>query len=619
MCGIAGGWLPGGIPSQIIENALTAIRHRGPDDSGVLEAGNAVLGMRRLSIIDLAGGHQPIYNEDRSVGVLFNGEIYNYLELIPPLEAKGHVFESKSDTEVLVHLYEEYGVEMCQFLRGMYAFAIWDERNQRIYIARDRFGKKPVYYCTPRSGGFIYGSEIKALRPLMTAADEPLIIREQGIYDYLSLGTVAQPETIYENVRMLPPASWMTFDGEKLNIQRYWELGGEVNSEISYDEALRQTRDQISEAVKIRLRSDVPLGVLLSGGIDSSIVAYEAARHVGTTLQTFTVSTDDAKFDESSVAINTAQMLGVKNTVLPLKVDPLETLQMVVRQYDQPFADPSAIPSLAISRLARQHVTVVLNGDGGDEIFAGYRRYLAAAYSDRFDWIPQTVTETAANVLGRFAKERRSKLGFAARFTRNLSTPPGERYLIRTTDMLRESDKHEVWRGGSMRPTEALIETILPKAASSLQTQLTGDRQIILLSLLLVKMDIASMAASLEARSPFLDHVLAEFAATLPDDYLLNGRTTKPILRDAYQGLLSEEVLKGAKKGFEIPLDNWLKNELRPMTMDLLGQHSARVRRYVADDYVDALIQGQTMQDRNWGYLVYSLLLLELWLREERA
>lgn len=616
MCGISGGWHSPALPEAVIMQALDAMAHRGPTDHGLRIHQDAFIGMRRLSIIDLAGGHQPLYNEDGQIGVIFNGEIYNYLELIPDLKSRGHVFQTRSDTEVLLHLYEEYGADMCHFLRGMFVFAILDIRQNSLFVARDHYGKKPLYYTRTPSGGLLFTSEIKALRVLAREARVPLQINEQGIYDYLSLGSVPQPDTIYRNVHALPAGSWMRFDGHELQIESFWHVDYHHKIDIPYPEALERVRSIIGEAVRIRLRSDVPLGVLLSGGIDSSIVAYEAAREVGDTLKTFTVAVDDPDLNEADVANRTAQALGVTNLTLSMQIDPRETLPALVRQYDQPFADPSAIPSLAISRLAREHVTVALNGDGGDELFAGYRRYVATQMTDSLSWIPAPAARMAAATLNRVAPKRRSRLGHMARLARTLAYTEGERYIARTIDMLLEQDKVNVWCGPKMRPTEDWIESVPTYAESDLDIQLSRDVQILLQSTLLVKMDIATMAASLEGRSPMMDYVLGEFAMSLPAHYLIKGMTTKTLLRDAYRGLLPTEVIEGKKRGFEIPLKSWLANELRPMINDVLATPSARVRRYLTDSYVDQIVAGTTLQDRNLSYLLYSLLILELWLRE---
>jgi asparagine synthase (glutamine-hydrolysing) len=301
---------------------------------------------------------------------------------------------------------------------------------------------------------------------------------------------------------------------------------------------------------------------------------------------------------------------------LPLKVSPLPDVQFLVRHYDQPFADSSAIPSYAVSKMARQHLKVVLNGDGGDELFAGYRRYLAASRLERYQRVPKAVFRVLGKVLPRLSNHRRSRFGFYARFARGMALSIGGRYLAWTTDMLFESEKRRCWKRDSMRPTEALIEAWVPKKGSALAVQRCGDLHFILLSTLLVKMDMATMAASIEGRSPLLDSVLAEFTASLPDDYLLRGGRTKAVLRDAYRDRIPTEVIVGRKRGFEIPLVSWLQNELSPVLHDTVGSRTAKVRTFVADELVDGLLSGRTLQDRNWGHLVYALLVLELWLRE---
>ena len=616
MCGILGGWTQSKLPREAIDDALGRLRHRGPDDAGFHQSGPMFLAMRRLSIIDLKGGHQPIFNEDGSVAVVLNGEIYNYVELMRELSARGHVFRTASDTEVLAHLYEERGQEMVCELRGMFAFAIWDGRKQQLFVARDRFGKKPLYYTRTKEGGLIFASELKALKPLAAAAGQSWRIRDQAIYDYLSLSVVPQPETVYEGVRMLAPASWLTFDGDGLREQCYWRLEYLPKTTLSYADVLDQTRSLVSEAVRLRLRSDVPLGVFLSGGVDSSVVAFEAARHVGETLHTFTVSMGHEEFEEAPLAQRTAKKLRVKNTILPLPVSPVEDLQFLVRHYDQPFADSSAIPSYAVSRVARQHLKVVLNGDGGDELFAGYRRYLAANRFEHFSRVPPAAFRLAARGLAALAKRRRSRIGFLARFVRGMGAEQGARFLIWTTDLLLEPEKRRFWKRSPMRPTEQLIEDCQPRSFPMLETQLALDLKFILGSTLLVKMDMASMASSLEARSPLLDHILAEFTATLPSHFLLRNGRTKAVLRDAYHGRVPDEVIHGKKRGFEIPLVSWLKNELRPVLLDTVGNNDARVRGYLDGNVINDLLAGETLSDRNWGCLVYALLVLELWLRD---
>ena len=616
MCGILGGWQPFWPERAAVREGLASIVHRGPDGSGEYYDEGVFLGVRRLAIIDIEGGSQPISNEDESVAVAFNGEIYNYLEVRNQLISKGHKFQTESDTEVLVHLYEDYRASMLERLRGMFAFAIWDKRRRLLLLGRDRFGKKPLYYVHHAPDVFLFASEIKALRPLMAAAGIKCRIREQSVYDFLSFGVVPQPDTIYQGVLTVPPGSYLVFDGKDITIKPYWTIDYAVKTRCSYPEAVERVRWLISESVRLRLRSDVPLGVFLSGGMDSSVIAYEASRLTDGAVNTFTVAMKDAQLDESSVAARTARKFETRHHVLHLDYSPVEELVRVVRQYDQPYSDSSAIPSLAVSRLAREHVTVVLNGDGGDEVFAGYRRYLAARIGELLRRLPRVCIDGLMRSLGHMQWNRRTVLGFVRRFFRGLPLPPGERYLVWTSDMLLEHEKKRIWRNGPMQPTEDWIESILPQDGSLLDGQLYGDIHINLLSDLLVKMDMATSAASLEARSPLLDHTVAEFTASLPDAYRVRRGRLKALLRDAYRKELPREVLDGPKRGFEVPLASWLVADLRELLMDTFNGSSLRISEYLDPSFVYGIVDHQTPFEGNRAYLVYALLVLELWLRD---
>jgi asparagine synthase (glutamine-hydrolysing) len=613
MCGIVGGWVPGGLDPRHLEASLDTIRHRGPDESGSFIEKEVFLGNRRLSIIDLESGKQPVFNEDGSIAVVFNGEIYNYLELRESLLADGHIFRTRTDTEVLVHLYEQQGTNMCSKLRGMFAFALWDSRNRLLFVARDRFGKKPLYYSVTKDQ-LLLASELKALKVLADRVGLSWSVRDQGIFDYLSLGCIPQPSTIFDDVYALDPGSWLTFDGRENSKRKYWTLSYLPKTRESYPYLLDRCRGLLSEAVKLRLRSDVPLGVFLSGGMDSSIVAYEASRALGASLRTFTVRMPGSPLDESSVALRTSEYFGVQNTILDLDIDPLEDVQNVVRVYDQPFADPSAIPSMRISKLASEHVKVVLNGDGGDELFAGYRRYLAVRYGAAFSLAPKPLLRALVSLIQLLPGNRRSLPGFAARTMRGWACSGGSRYLVWTLDMLAGRQKDDVWLKSGNRWTEELLNHVAGGDYASLDDLISTDIRVLLASDLLVKMDMASMAASLEARSPLLDHELAEFAATLPDACKVRFGRTKAILRDAYAGLLPDEVIRGSKRGFEPPLSGWLKHALRPLVMDTIGTRSAKVRSYVDGAFVDSLLANPDRSGMNAAVLVYALLILELWL-----
>lgn len=619
MCGIGGAWrvaTPDLEPA--LQAALAALRHRGPDGQGLHVEPGVALGMRRLAIIDVAGGQQPLWNETDDVGVVLNGEIYTYVELLQRLAAAGHRLRTRSDTETLVHLYEDEGDAFVHALRGMFAFALFDRPRRRLLLGRDRFGKKPLYYARTPGGGLVYASELKALRPLLAAAGVAVEVDDQAIYDFLSLGAVPQPRTAFRGVRALPPGTLLVADDEGVREERYWTPAFEPKLQLGYGEAQARVRDAVAEAVRIRLRSDVPLGAFLSGGVDSTIVAFEAARAVGGTLRTFTVGSDDPAVDESAVAARTAGRLGVQHTLLRLDVDPLRDLAALVRQYDQPFADPSAIPSLAVSRAAREHVTVVLNGDGGDELFGGYRRYVAARATEALGWVP---APAAAWLGARLAGgARRSAAGFAARLLRGLALPPEERYLVWTGDMLRDADKRPAWRRpGTPVATEALVATALASGLRGLDRQVAAEVALNLPSALLVKMDVATSAASLEGRSPFLDQEVAALALRLPAAYRVRGRRTKAILRDAYADALGDEVARGAKRGFEVPLARWLAHDWRDVVGDTLGAPDARVLGYVDPALVARARAADGFPDRNRAYVAYAFLVLELWLRSLEA
>jgi asparagine synthase (glutamine-hydrolysing) len=496
----------------------------------------------------------------------------------------------------------------------MFAFAIWDGRRRRLFMARDRLGKKPLYLArTPH--GLVFASELKALLPLMRAGGlgEPQL-DQRSLYDYLSLGCVPQPRTIYDGVTMLPPATWCSTDASGIRSERYWSPYRAMETPApSYANAVARTRELVGDAVRARLQSEVPLGVFLSGGLDSTVVAYEMAQAMGGDLRTFTVAVRDDDLDESAVASRTARALGVRHEVLSLDPVSASDLLAVTTHFDQPFADPSAIPSFAISRAARQFVTVVLNGDGGDEAFGGYRRHVAAAWAPWLRCIPAGLMAAGARGLAGFSTHRRTPLGFASRLARGLATQDGVRYLHWTTDLLKEDLKSRIWLGEPQPATESWLATIAPDATTPLRRQMTTDMDVNLGSGLLVKMDMASMAASLEARSPLLDHTLFEFTAGLPDPYLIRGTRTKRLLRDAYADCLPAEVIAGTKKGFEIPLHNWLTTDLRPMVSDLLGRPSAFVRRWLDGSFIDRLLTFEPFSNMRWEGIVYSLLVLELW------
>ena len=618
MCGILGGW--GNIDRISIDHGLDEMYHRGPDSSGVWASQGEFplfLGMRRLSIIDLQGGDQPIFSEDGQIVLVCNGEIYNHCELIDELKSSGHCFRSRSDAECIVHAYEEDPKFFVSRLRGMFGFALIDLKRKKLVLGRDRFGKKSIYYSRDSSGGFYFASEIRALKALLTNNNKwNYGIDESAVSDFLSLGAVPQPKTMYRCVSVIPPGTLMTFDGKSERISQYWDSTSANVFHGTYFDAQNEVKEKLQESVAIRLRSDVPVGVFLSAGIDSSIITYEAARIFGSKLESFTVAADRPDLDESPVAKRTAAALGIRNTVIKLDYNPADLVDQVVKMYGQPFADPSAIPSLAVSKAAAEHVKVILNGDGGDELFGGYRRYNAAKYLPLMRNLPNVFWKVAQQALSHCNFKRRSFLGFLKRLSSGMECDASQRYLQWTTDMMRESDKEDLQLFRGYSPIEKWIESIYRDEGDPVRNLMNADIRLNLLSVLLVKIDIATMAHSLEGRSPFLDHELSELASSLPSFMLIRKGKGKSVLRDAYRGLLSEEVLTGAKRGFEIPLYDWIKGCLRDRIHDSICGADSRLSSYFDRKTLEDIVTEKKFSDRNWPYIVYSLLILELWMRE---
>jgi len=585
------------------------LTHRGPDELGEYSSDGARLFIARLAIIDLTSGVTPVENENGKVAAVMNGEIYNHVELSRLLSERNHILKTKTDTEVLPHLYEEHGAHFCNNLRGMFAVALWDARRQRLLLARDRFGKKPLYYTRLDSGGVLFASEIKALRNMLSPGR--FSIRDQAVYDYLSLGFIPQPSSIYDGVRQVPPGAVISFEGEQVQTSHYW-----MPKKKNVTKNLEDVRNRIQDSVRIRMRSDVPVGVFLSGGIDSNIVAYEAARVTEGEVKTFTVRMPDEELDESNLARAAAAAYKVRNEVLPLEISPERDLVELVRHYDQPFADSSALACWAVARAAAQRVKVVLTGDGGDELFGGYRRHLAAYRLGQMQGVPRWGWRGLAKMLPR--RQRRSLLGFARRFARGAGATPGRRYLEWSSDLLLDDDKCTIWQGGEVAATEGWIEAQVEDNASLLRQQMQLDQRVNLLSDLLVKMDMATMAHSLEARSPLLDHELAEYAMALTDGELIRGGVTKSVLRRAYANVLPVEVLNGKKRGFEVPVERWLQTEWRELLQDVLGAQEPAVAAYVDRRFLRDLIADRLEGDWNVPMLKYTMLVLELWLREQK-
>lgn len=618
MCGIAGlVGFPREVAAARVGGALRCLVHRGPDGEGLHVGEEAVLGMRRLAIIDLAGGDQPIYNEDRSVATVCNGELYEFVEQFERLIRSGHRLQSRSDVNMIPHLYEEHGRALFREVRGMFAAAVWDDRERQLVLARDRAGKKPLFYA--RVGeGLAFASELGSL---LTLLDSVPPISARAVGDYLRLGFIPHPETIYEGVFALPPGCTLTFrPGGSPHVESYWRPGGQPAFRGSHADALTELDARLAEAVSLRLRSDVPVGLFLSGGIDSGLVASYAAQAGARDLLCFVVEVADERLNEADAARLTASHLGLPIETITLSFAPRDMIERLPQLYGQPFADSSAIPSFFVSQAASRLRKVVLNGDGGDEVFAGYRRYWMGQMAPAL--LPLSAPfRPALGALGRRlarAGERRSGLGFAARAARGLAMDRHARYLAWTGDLLSDADMERCFPAlAAEGSTLARLEELRGErtSADSLREFMVSDYRLILADGLLTKMDVATMANSLEARSPFLDVPLAEFAWSLPEAWMLNRKETKPLLRELARRRLPATIAAAPKRGFEVPVAQWLKTELRDVVHDTLLGSDSRVLAMGDDAALRRLVGGTDGFMGNHAQTVWALLVLEMFLR----
>ncbi|HKE05282.1 MAG TPA: asparagine synthase (glutamine-hydrolyzing) [Blastocatellia bacterium] len=596
-----------------------AIVHRGPDDEGFYFKDNVALGMRRLSIIDLATGRQPISNEDGSVHVVFNGEIYNYPELRRRLLVRGHQFSTHSDTEVIVHLYEDYGDDLVDHLNGMFAFALWDDRRQRLLVARDRMGEKPLYF-TRTANSFVFASELKSMvvHPEVGRRVNLLALRK-----YLQYEFTPSPHTMIEGVHKLRPAQRLIFEKGGWRTEAYWRLSYEGERlKISEDEAAEEVHDRLREAVRMRLISDVPLGVLLSGGIDSSTVAALACEAAEGRVKTFSIAFEEKSFDESSYARLVADHLGTEHYEQRFtEREMLEIVPEIPRLLDEPLGDGSLIPTFLLSRFTRERVTVALGGDGGDELFAGYPTYAAHRVADYYRGLPRLLREGLIEPAVARLPVSTENLSFdfkAKRFVRGAALPAGERHTVwmgsYTADQQRSLLSGELL---AACPDEEVFDEIRTFDYSNghdvVEMMMTLDATHYLSECVLFKVDRASMAASLETRAPFLDHTLIEFLTKLPVDLKLRGLTGKYILKRAMRGRLPQQVIKRPKKGFGMPVAKWVKGELRTFVRDTFAPERLKRRGLFNPDYVGRLLDEHERGVADHRKLIWTLLMFEMW------
>ena len=615
MCGIAGfvGFqIPTEEAARRVRAMCDAIRHRGPDADGYHVADGVALGMRRLSSIDVEGGRQPIYNEDRSVAVVFNGEIYNHHALRQELEASGHRFRTHSDTEVLVHLYEDHGPEMVSRLHGMFAFAIWDSRERSLLVARDRTGMKPLSYLESPEG-LVFCSELRSLYALQP---DRLRVSPGAVMQYLAFGYVPDPSSIFAGVKKLPPGHLLSWKAGKVTeVRRYWTPPSPIAAAVNEKELVETIRIKLDAAVKSHLESEVPLGAFLSGGLDSSTVVALMGRHASGRVRTFSIGFDEAEFDESAAARAVAEDLGTEHTELILRPNVDEMFEAIAAMFDEPFADSSAIPTFAVAQLARQSVTVALSGDGGDELFGGYSRYqqtlrhgvegggkLGRLLSALGLMLPHIfpgrnrLVDMGRSRWGRYAATVVLPLRLDEGGVARADQPGGAGYV---------ADQLRAWI-----PLELSDDFAAAMMQVDLQTYLPGD--------ILTKVDRTSMAVSLEARVPLLDFGLVDFALQIPGTGRVTTEESKRLFRRAIKGIVPESVLAQPKRGFAIPLGSWFRGPLRHR-IEALRNPSSELQQFVDIDATRRLVSEHSIGRRDHSALLWRLIVLDCWLTTLKA
>ncbi|MFN2532844.1 MAG: asparagine synthase (glutamine-hydrolyzing) [Pyrinomonadaceae bacterium] len=625
MCGITG-WasLDSKTPPHygaqaLLHSMCERMVHRGPDSEGLFVTNGVALGMRRLAIIDLITGEQPVFNEDKSIAVILNGEIYNYRELRKTLEQCGHSFRSSSDTEVLPHLYEEFGDNMLDRLNGMFAFALWDAKRSRLLIARDRFGEKPLYWGV-FNNTLLFASEPKVL--LAHPAVKPSLNLD-ALRHYLSFDYIPAPLSIYEGIQKLPAAHKLSLENREITVAPYWRLNYATQTPVpSEADAAEHLLDLLADSVRMRLVSDVPLGVLLSGGVDSSAITALAVRASSDPVKTFSISFAESSFDESAYARRVAKFLGTDHHEERLSANLAANLVSEIGAWmDEPFSDPSLVPTYLLSRFTRKHVTVALGGDGGDELFAGYPMYAGHRWAAIYQRIPRFVQGGLIEPFVRLLPVKTKNLSFdykALRFITGTkydavarhhvwfgSFTPEEQQQLLTPETLAATDG-DIYRQARLMLKDCDNSDIVAQMQSI-------DTRLYLAEDILTKVDRASMAVSLEVRAPFLDPRVAEYAASLPGAYKLRGYKTKYILKKAVAGLVPPFVTRRGKKGFGVPVAEWLKFKLRPLARDLLSPERVRRAGVFNPQYVTRLQDEHEHGVANHRKLLWTLLMFELW------
>ncbi len=623
MCGICGKVTFSGsrVDKALLSRMCRTIVHRGPDDEGVYVGPGIGLGQRRLSIIDLRrSATAPLSNEDESVWVVFNGEIYNFQELRARLASRGHIFRTATDTEVIVHLYEEYGTDCLAHMRGMFAFAVWDSQRALLFAARDRLGKKPFCYARTRSS-FVFGSEIKAV----TADPEVSIAPNyQAIDSYLTFQYVPSPLTAFEGVLKLPAGHFLLCQADgTVKVKRYWEPPMPEKTKAKAEEVEEELVWRLRESIRLRMIADVPLGAFLSGGVDSGAVVALMAQEGGKPVKTFSIGFTDEAYNELSFARLIAERYQTEHHEFMVKPEAAEVLPLLVRHYNEPFADSSALPTYYVSMMARQHVTVALSGDGGDENFAGYDNYAAVARWAEADRVPRVLRRAAhrtmASVLASLPYY--ASIGRMERALRWFAADLPERFLLQLS-ILKPEEKRALYTPrflsllrSDFAPSSRVCELPWDRARGALDWMMCHDQHFYLPDCLMVKTDIASMANSLEVRCPLLDHEFVEFAATIPTALKRDQHGGKRILKSALRSLLPREIVAKRKTGFGVPLNSWFRGELAGLLTGTLLDGRAAKRGLFDPRFVGKMVEEQVGGRRNWSSRLWALLCLELWFR----
>ena len=607
-----------------VQRMCQAIIHRGPDDEGIYTRGPVGLGMRRLSIIDLTAGRQPIHNEDSSLWVVFNGEIYNFPQLRQELEDRGHRFYTHSDTEVILHLYEEMGSECVQKLRGMFAIALYDERRQLLLLARDRMGKKPLHYAL-HDGRLLFGSEIKAIVALHPELAE---INPEGLLQYFYFGYIPDPHTAFQRIHKLPAGHLMEYCKGEVKIRQYWTLPEYgTHPPMKEQECLEELERQLEEAVRVRLISDVPLGALLSGGVDSSIIVALMARVSSSTVKTFSIGFQAEQFDESEYARLVAERFGTEHHELEVNPNLEKTLTYLSQMMEEPFGDSSMLPTYHVCRMARQQITVALSGDGGDELFAGYDRYLVAMERQKFDRLPRWLGRIYRNAI----HARLPDGIYGKNLAWNASLNARDRYLDGVSFFPAMHRERGLFTDSFLQAAGRLPDPLLQwqrlydeaPAHDLLSRLLYLDTKTYLVGDILTKVDRMSMATSLEVRVPMLDHKFVEWVTSLPVEWKLRAGTRKHILKQLAERLgIPSPLLHRRKQGFQLPLVEWMRNDAKDQFLRVLLEPRTLQRGYFKPNAVRSLVDEHVRGRRNRSALLWRMLVLELWHRnfiESRA